>query len=95
MRKVLRFNLPQSAQFEDVSNDVALAVFTGECIHGRPRTRIEASYLVSGNGRRCLISVGGPAGESVASVFAGLCGERFGEEGFQVEELGPRHEAGE
>jgi hypothetical protein len=56
-----------------------------ECIHGRPQTRLEVSYYLTAGGRRCALAVRGPAGESAARVFTGLCGERFGEDGFTVE----------
>lgn len=88
MRTVIKFSLPETARHEDVANDVALALFTSECLHGRQQTRLEVTYLVSEDGRRCVLSGTGQAGESATRVFIGLCEQRFGEEGFQIEQLG-------
>jgi hypothetical protein len=87
MSEIIRFAFPEESDYEEVEGDMALALFTSECIHGRPRTRLEVSYFVSTSGRRCLLSVRGPAGESALQVFAGLCEERFGEDGFSIERV--------
>lgn len=88
MRRIVRFSLPEAARHEDVANDVALALFTSECIHGRQQTRLEVTYFLSGDGRRCVLSVAGDAGESTTRVFTGLCEQRFGESAFAVETVG-------
>lgn len=85
MSEVLRYSFPEGSDRAEVEHDVALAVFVAECIYGRPQTRLDVSYYLPGSGRRCALAVHGPAGESVARVFTGLCGERFGEGGFTVE----------
>lgn len=90
MRRIVRFNLPETARHEDVANDVALALFTSECIHGRQQTRLEVTYFLAGDGRRCVLSVTGDAGDSATRVFTGLCEQRFGETGFNVELFGER-----
>ena len=84
MREIFRYSLPESADVEEVEEDVALAVFVAECLHGRPQTRVEVAYYVSSDGRRCAVAVRGPAGESAARVFTGLCDARFGDAGFTV-----------
>jgi hypothetical protein len=86
MSQLLRFKF-READRETVEADVALAIFAAECLHGRPRVRMEASYLVDDDGRACLLEIGGEAGESVARVFAGLCAARFGEEAYSVQRL--------
>jgi len=83
MSHVLRFKF-SAASRETVEADVALAIFAAECVYGRPRVRMEASYLVDEDGRACVLEVAGEAGESVARVFAGLCAARVGEEAFTV-----------
>ena len=88
MRTVIRFCLPEAARHDDVANDMALALFTSECLHGRQQTRLEVTYLGSEDGRRCVLSGTGKAGESATRVFTGLCEQRFGEQGFQVERFG-------
>jgi hypothetical protein len=45
------------------------------------------SYLVDDQGQQCVLRVQGECGESALQVFIGLCGERFGEDGFRVERV--------
>ena len=92
MSEVIRFQFPEGAVREEVEGDACLAIFSAECLHGRPQTLLEASYLVSADGRCVVLQVRGPAGEIAARVFIGLCGERFGEGGFSVERVQPGEE---
>jgi hypothetical protein len=87
MHEVLRFQFPEGTCRDAVEGDIGLAFFSSECLHGRPRTRLETSYLLSSDGRRCALSIKGEAGETAARVFLGLCAERFGEDGFSVEKV--------
>ena len=83
MSQVLRFKFKEVSR-ETVEADIALAIFAAECVYGRPRVRIEASYLVDEDGGACVLEIDGDAGESVARVFAGLCAARLGEEAYSV-----------
>ena len=85
MHEVVRFVFPESGRREAIESDISLAIFSAECLFGRPRTRLEVSYLVDDRGGRCVLRVRGEAGETALQVFVGLCGERFGEDGFRVE----------
>lgn len=84
MGKVLRFAFEKDHDREGVEADMALAIFAAECIHGRPRVRMEARYLVSPDGKSCVMEVRGAAGEAAARVFAGLASARLGDDGFRV-----------
>ena len=85
MAKILRFTFDKDHDCEGVEADLALAIFTAECIHGRPQVRIEMKYLVSHDGRSCVIEIDGASGEDAARVFTGLASARFGESGYRVE----------
>ena len=37
------FAFPKTTDLDALEDDVCLAVFTAECLYGKPRTRIEAS----------------------------------------------------
>lgn len=87
MTERTRFKFPGSKRKEDIESDAALAIFTAECVHGRPKTRLEVRYLVADDGRVAVFETEGEAGEAVLRVFVGLCGARFGEDGFSVERL--------
>ncbi len=84
MSKILKFVFQGEQGLEDVEADLALAIFAAECLHGRPRVRLETRYLVGRGGQTCVMEVSGPAGESAAQVFAGLAAARFGEEAVSI-----------
>jgi hypothetical protein len=87
MNGVLRFSLPAGADAETVETDMALAIFAAECVYGKPRVRMEVSYLVEERGRACAMHISGEAGEAAARVFAGLAAARFGDEAFAVQRI--------
>ena len=84
MSKVLRFSFPTETGTWEVEADLALAIFAAECIHGRPRVRLETRYMVGPGGQTCVMEISGAAGEAAARVFAGLAAARFGEEGVRT-----------
>jgi hypothetical protein len=84
MKKILRFTFQGEQGLEDIKADLALAIFAAECLHVRPRVRLETRYLVGPGGQACVMEVSGPAGESVAQVFAGLIAARLGEEAVSI-----------
>lgn len=77
---------------DGVEGDIGLAIFSAECIYGRPQTRLEAGYWLSVDGTTVVFDVGGPAGESALRVLVGLVGARFGEGGYSVERRGDSQE---
>lgn len=87
MGNLLRFAFARGSAKEDIEADVTLAIFTAECVYGRPRVRMEASYLVDDDGSSCVIDVEGEAGEAAARVFTGLTAARVGEQAFSVKRM--------
>jgi hypothetical protein len=85
--QTLRFTFEPPADPEAVEEDFGLALFVASCIYGRPSVRLGARYLVSPDGRRCVATVGGGAGEAILRVFTGLCASRVGEQGFRIERV--------
>ena len=81
---MLRFNFKESADREAVEDDLGVAIFAAECVYGKPRVRMEASYLVDEDGKSCALDVRGEAGEAAARIFAGIAAARVGEAGFSV-----------
>ncbi len=86
MNQVLRYNFSEAGR-ETMEADVALAIFAAECVYGRPRVRMEASYLVDEGGTTCVLDISGEAGEAVARVFAGLSTARVGDHAYSVRRL--------
>ncbi len=87
MIKVLRFDFEEANSPTEVEADIALAIFAAECLYGRPRVRMETSYLVDKQGRSCVVEVNGESGEAAARVFAGLISVRVGEHAFRIESV--------
>lgn len=87
MSNVVRFAFRDANDKDEVEADMALAIFTAECVYGRPRVRMETSYLVDGDGKTCVIDVDGESGEAAARVFAGLTAARVGEQAFRVKRV--------
>jgi len=87
MSQVTRFCFPEGVDHDNVEEDICLAFFVSECLHGRPQARLESSYLIAADGRSGVVRSTGPAGETLLRVFTGLCNERFGEDGFRVERV--------
>ncbi|MCZ2111758.1 MAG: hypothetical protein LC118_19730 [Dehalococcoidia bacterium] len=87
MSERTRFKFVKTHGKEEVESDAALAIFTAECVHGRPKTRLAVRYLVADDGSTAVFETEGEAGEAALRVFLGLCSARFGDDGFQVERL--------
>ena len=83
----MRFSFPPGCDRRCIEDDFAVALFTAECLYGRPRVRLEARYLVSDDGSRCVAEVHGPAGEAALKVFMGLAAARMGKGSYGVERV--------
>jgi len=81
---ILKFSLPGEQDRDAVEADVALALLAAECVYGKPRIRLEASYVVADDGSACVVKTSGEAGEAAARIFAGLTAARVGEDGYKV-----------
>ena len=84
MNERMTFRFPEP-DYEGTETDIGLALFTAECIHGRPKTRLEAAYWLRNDGQQAVFDVRGPAGETALRVLVGLLGARFGEDGYTVD----------
>jgi hypothetical protein len=87
MRTIVRFEMYGTPDREAVEADVSLAIFAAECVYGRPRVRMEASYVVDEGGEVCLMGASGEAGEAAARIFGGLTAARLGETALNVKRI--------
>jgi hypothetical protein len=87
MGTITRFEFLPKADAGAVEADIALAILCGECIYGRPRVRMEVSYVVDPGGKAAVVETGGEAGDAVARVFAGLLSVHLGEQAYRVRRL--------
>ena len=84
---ILKFTMAREQDRGAVETDVALALFAAECVYGKPRVRLEASYLVADDGSACVVRANGEAGDAAARIFAGLTAVRVGEAAYSVKRL--------
>lgn len=84
MPELVRFEFTREGDAKAIEADLSLAILCAECIHGRPRVRMEISYAVDPGGRSCVLETAGEAGEAAARVFAGLLSTRLGEQAYRV-----------
>jgi len=84
---MVRFAFTEDIDRETVEADLALAIFVAECVFGKPRVRMETSYLVEESGKACVVGICGEAGEAAARVFAGLAAARLGEDAYTVRRM--------
>jgi hypothetical protein len=85
MTEKILFQFPNVEDASAIEDDLALAIFAAQCVHGRPQTRLQVRYLVTDDGDEGAVEIDGPAGEMALRVFLGLCAARFGEDGFLIE----------
>ena len=91
---LLRFSFLDGDDREAVEADVTLAIFASECVFGKSRVRLEASYTVAPDGSHCVLRIGGESGEAAARIFTGLISVRRGETNFTVQRLPEEEPAG-
>lgn len=84
MGKLIHFGFKEDTDPKAIEEDMALAIFSAECVYGKPRVRMEARYLVDQQGKTCVLKIAGESGEAAARIFAGLTAVRLGESGFTV-----------
>ncbi len=84
---VLKFEFLGKRDHDAVEADATFAIFASECVYGRPRIRLEASYLIADDGSACVVKAMGEAGEAAARIFAGLTAARVGEQAYSVKRV--------
>ncbi len=89
MGNLMRFSFSEPSNLEAVEKDICMALLMAEFVYGKPRVRLEAGYDIGADDGSFTLRVAGPAGETAAQVFAGLCSIRFGEDGYRVDSLSP------
>jgi hypothetical protein len=88
MRSVCVFQLPDGTTRGFMEGHLATAVFSAECIFGRPRVRLSARYWLDRPGSVLIVDVADSVGEHIAQVLVGCFTRDFGEAGFSVTRRG-------
>ena len=82
-----RFTFQQNIQPEAIEETLFWAVFNAESVFGKPRVRLDASFLFDREKKVCVIDKTTEVGQHIAQVFTSLITREFGEEAFKVERL--------
>lgn len=91
MDKVYRFEFKQDVPSKAVEEHLFWAVFNAESVFGKPRVRLDASFLFDREKNVCVIDKTTEVGRHIAQVFTSLITREFGEEAFKVERLPPKN----
>ena len=85
--KVYRYSFSNKLDIQDIEDSLLLAVLATECLHGRSRIRLDASFNLEKKKMSCLIDAGTKVGCCIARIFTGFLTREFSEANFQVERL--------
>lgn len=85
--KIYRYSFSNKLDIQDIEDSLFLAVFAAECLHGRSRIRLDASFKLEKKKRSCLIDAGTEVGCCIARIFTGFLIREFSEANFRVERL--------
>lgn len=82
--EIYRYHFSQEVPLKDAEETLLLAVLAAECLHGRSRVRLDASYCMEAEKRICVIDAGSEVGRDIVRIFTGFAIREFGEESFNV-----------
>mgnify|MGYP001559804266 CR=1 FL=1 len=93
MNGVYRFKFKDSISPKEIEETLFWAVFNAESVFGKPRVRLDASFLFDREKKVCVIDKTTEVGQHIAQLFTSLMTRKFGEEAFKVERLPPKEKA--
>ena len=83
-RRRYRFSFKQHLDMEGIQDALTLAVCGALGLHGRARVRLDGSWKLDRQRRRCEIDASTEVGQDIARLFTGYLAGEFGENAFQV-----------
>lgn len=86
-RQVCKFTFIDGTKREWIEGHLSWVIFNAECIFGKSKVRMAASYFASDNKPECVIDVSTEVGEYIAQLLTGIMIQELGEEGFAVEKI--------
>lgn len=81
------YTFPDEISIEDVRNSLFVAACAAEGVHGRSQLRLDATFRLDEEVRRCTVDATTPVGQTLARVFTELLAREFGEDAFTVERI--------
>lgn len=87
IKEVCRYTFGLKVPMRDVEESVLLAMLAAEGLHGSPRVRMEADYLVDAKKRACVVDITTDVGRDIARILTSFLAREFGENAFEVKRL--------
>ena len=84
-----RYNFKRHVDIDDVQDTLTLAILGAENLHGRARVRLDGSWKLDRQRRRCEIDASTEVGLDIARLFIGYLAQEFGERAFVVRGSAP------
>jgi hypothetical protein len=83
-QETYRYSFNDGVPLKEVEESLLLAVLATECLQGRARVKMEASFQLDKEKRACVIDAGTEVGSNIARIFTGFLTREFGEEAFKI-----------
>ena len=87
MDGVYKFSFNENVPGKEVEENLFWAVFNAESVFGKPKVRLDASFLFDRQKKVCVIDKTTEVGQHIAQIFTSLMTREFGEEAFKVERV--------
>jgi len=87
MKKLCKVTFIDGTEREWIETRLTWAIFNIECIFGKAKVRLDASYYIPEKKAQCLIDISTMVGRYVAEIFIGMMNRELGEEGFSLERI--------
>jgi hypothetical protein len=87
MNAVYRFQFKETIPAKVIEETLFWAVFNAESVFGKPKVRLDASFLFDREKKVCVIDKTTDVGQHIAQIFTSLVTREFGEDAFKVERL--------
>ena len=85
--EVCRYRFGPKVSMKHVEESIFLATLAAEGLHGSPRVRMEASYLLDAKKRACVIDTTTDVGRDIARILTSFLAREFGERAFELKRL--------
>ncbi len=85
MKYVCKFEFDKSIDREAIELEIIESILTTEDVFGQAKTRLNVSYLVSGN--KAVLDVSNEVGEHLFSVLTGRLNRKIGQDRYSVERV--------
>jgi hypothetical protein len=87
MNAVYRFKFKEAIPPKAIEETLFWAVFNAESVFGKPKVRLDASFIFDKGKKICVIDKTTDVGQHIAQIFTSLVTREFGEDAFKVERL--------